>query len=34
MLQEIVMASILPKPQKPMPADPPLFSMSSPALFF
>src|ERR1700674_3641575 len=29
-LHEMVMASILPKPQKPMPADPPLFSMAPP----
>ncbi len=30
MLHEMVMASILPKPQKPTPADPLLFSISTP----
>src|ERR1035438_1954869 len=30
MLHEIVMASMLPKPQQPAPADPPLFSISTP----
>src|ERR1700724_1922531 len=30
MLHEIVMASMLPKPQQPTPADPPLFSISTP----
>jgi hypothetical protein len=29
-LHEIVMASMLPKPQQPTPADPPLFSISTP----
>ena len=29
----MVIASMLPKPQRPMPADPPLFSISSPGLF-
>jgi len=33
-LHEMAMASMLPKPQKPTPADPPLFSMSSPELLF
>jgi hypothetical protein len=28
------MASILPKPQKPTPADPPLFSISTPRITF
>jgi hypothetical protein len=33
MTRNRVLASMLPKPQRPMPADPPLFSMSSPGLF-